>query len=86
MESQEYTKFCKCGCSNGVVLRFDKDEEDISISLVSDNFYLQQKNKISIKEKIKRIWYIIIGKEYSYFDMYIGRDEIKEFKDFVAKL
>lgn len=86
MESQEYTKFCKCGCNNGVILRFDKDEEDLSISLVSDNFYLQQKNKMSIKEKIKRIWHIIIGKEYSYFDMYIDKDEIEEFKGFVTKL
>lgn len=86
MESQEYVKFCKCGCSNGVVLRFNKDEEDISISLVSDNFYLQQKNKMSIKEKIKRIWHIITGKEYSYFDILIDKDEIEEFKDFMAKL
>lgn len=86
MENQEYTKFCKCGCDNGIILRFDKDEEDLFISLVSDNFYLQQKNKMSIKEKAKRIWYIIMGREYSYFDILIDKSEIEDFKDFVTKL
>lgn len=41
---------------------------------------------MTIKEKIKRIWYIIRGKEYCYFDILIDKDELQEFKEFVAKI
>ncbi len=59
----------------------------MSLQIVSDNFYIMQdKGKMSLREKIKRIWCIIIGKEYCYFDIIIGRDDLQEFKEFVAKL
>lgn len=41
---------------------------------------------MSLREKIKRIWYIITGKEYCYFDVLIDEDELQEFKKFVASL
>ena len=78
------TKYCKCGCNNGVRLKFDRDEEDISLQLVSDNFYTYQ--KFTLLEKLKRIWYIIINKEYCYFDILIDKDEVQEFKDFVKEM
>lgn len=36
-----------------------------------------------MKEKIKRIQYIIRGKEYCHFDIVIDKDNIEEFKKFV---
>lgn len=87
MKNNEYVTFCKCGCRNGVVLKFDKEDVELSLQFVSDNFYMMQnKGKNSFKEKMKRIWYIIIGKEYCYFDILIDEDELKEFKKFIAKL
>lgn len=47
---------------------------------------MQNKGKMSLRKKIKRIWYIIIGKEYCYFDILIDKNELQEFKDFVARL
>lgn len=47
---------------------------------------MQNKGRMSFKEKLKRIWYIIIGKEYCYFDILIDKDELQKFKEFVAKL
>ena len=77
--------YCKCGCGNEVVLKCHKDEETyISMQLVSDNFYIYQKNKLI--EKLKRIWYVIIGKEYCYFDIVMKDDDIKAFKAFVARM
>ena len=78
------TKHCKCGCGNGVLLKFDKDDEDLSLQLVSDNFYAYQKCKLL--EKLKRIWYVIIEKEYCYFDLIMDKEDVKEFKDFVSKM
>lgn len=87
MKENEFITFCKCGCDNGIVLKADNEDEEVSLQIVSDNFYsMQNKGKMSIKEKFKRIWYIIKGKEYCYFDILIGKDELQEFKEFVAKL
>ncbi len=87
MKENEYVTFCKCGCGNGIVLKADNEDEDLSLQIVSDNFYtMQSKGKMSIKEKIMRIWYIIAGKEYCYFDILICKDELQKFKEFVAKL
>ena len=105
MKENEYITFCKCGCRNGVVLKFDNEDDELSIitnfisslvgasefiipvQLVSDIFYtMQNKGKMSFKEKIKRIWYIITSKEYCYFDILVDKDELQKFKEFVAKL
>lgn len=87
MKNDENITFCKCGCGNGVVLKFDNEDDELSVQLVSDNFYLwQNRGKMSFREKMKRIWYIIKGKEYCYFDILIDKDELHEFKEFVAKL
>lgn len=74
--------YCKCGCGNGVVLKYHKDGSYVSMQLVSDNFYTYQKNKFI--EKLKRIWFVIIGKEYCYFDIVMEEDDVLAFKNFVA--
>lgn len=87
MDNNKNVIFCKCGCGDGVVLKVDKYENELSLQFVSDVFYFfQNKGKMSIKEKLKRIWYIVIGKEYCYFDILISKEELQEFKDFVSKL
>lgn len=87
MKEDEYITFCKCGCRNGVILKFDNEDEELSVQLVSDNFYFRQnKGRMSFKEKMRRIWYIVTGKEYCYFDILIDKDELQDFKEFVVKL
>ncbi len=87
MKQNEFITFCTCGCGNGIVLKAERVDNDMSLQLVSDNFYIaQNKGKMSLSEKIKRIWCIIKGKEYCYFDILIGEDKLQEFKEFVAKL
>lgn len=87
MKENEYVTFCKCGCRNGIVLKADSEDDDLSLQIVSDNFYIMQnRGKMSLKEKIKRIWYIIKGKEYCYFDILIDKNELQEFKEFVSRL
>lgn len=87
MKEDEYITFCKCGCRNGVILKFDNEDEELSVQFVSDNFYFRQnKGRMSFKEKMRRIWYIVTGKEYCYFDILIDKDELQDFKEFVVKL
>lgn len=86
MGNNKYVKFCKCGCGNGVVLKFDREDGELSLQLVSDNFYAYQGNVLSIKEKLKRVWRIIVNKEHCYFDILMGKEDMRDFKEFVAKL
>lgn len=79
--------YCSCGCDDGVLLKAEIDDwEIVELSLVSDSFYTHQKNIMSFKEKCKRIWKIIRNKEYKYFYIIINKDDMKEFKDFVANI
>lgn len=80
--------YCSCGCTDGVILKVDKDDDwnTIELSLVSDNFYLHSQNKISFKDKLKRIWNIIKNEEYYYFDIMIEEEDLKEFKEFVNNI
>lgn len=82
-----YVTFCKCGCGNGVIFKFDNEDGELSVHLVSDNYYFKQdKGKMSFREKLRRIWHIIVGKEYCYFDILIDKNELQEFKEFVTRL
>ena len=83
------TMFCKCGCGNGVIIKADNTDKDLGVllQLVSDNYYNNGNSRImTLKEKLKRIWYIITNKEYCYFDILVNENELKEFKDFVSKI
>lgn len=75
--------FCKCGCSNGIKFETFKDEEDVVyISFVTDMFYaIQDKFFKRLKEKIKRIWYVLANKEYTYFDIAVKKEELKNIID-----
>lgn len=80
--------YCQCGCNDGVVLKSEYDPLlGCDMMLVSDSYYLmQQTTWTRFKEKCKRIWSILRNKEYCYFSVYMGSDELKEFKEFVAKM
>ena len=80
--------YCSCGCENGVVFKAERDEDiGYYISLVSDNWYVSHLTGWThFKEKCKRIWKILRNQEYHYFGICVDREDIKEFKEFVAKL
>lgn len=71
---------CECGCS---VLRFVKDEDGyIYVESYSSLFYERQESAFSIlKKKLKFIWFILIGKEFSLYDLVItGKEDVDNFK------
>lgn len=90
-EKDTVALYCNCGITDGVMLKVEKNAdgiEGIDISLVSDNYYLNQYYGKSrkIKEKFKRIWNIIKGEEYYYFNIWVDAEDIEGFKEFVAKI
>ena len=78
--------YCSCGCSNGVHLKFKKDLV-CELSLVSDIYYSKTEPLWTrFKEKCRRIWYIIRNKEYCYFNIFVEKEDLEEFKEFVSNL
>lgn len=79
--------YCSCGCNKGVALKAETDNWGCYLSLVSDVFHMQADTGWDrFKKKCKRIWSIVRNKEYIYFDICIDPDDLKEFKEFVAKM
>ena len=86
-DDKKAAMFCRCGCSNGIVMQFYPDDDMLILSLASGRFSTDQKGLFScIKEKLKRMWFIIRNKEYSYFEIVMEKDDVKGFKEFVANL
>lgn len=85
----ELAAFCSCGCGEGLHLEVIKDDDGKTayLSLLTNRFYSEQENAFSrFKEKLKRIWYIICNKEYSYFEIVMNESDIQNFKEFVEKI
>ena len=80
--------YCSCGCDDGVILKAEKDGDfGYELSLVSDVWYISQETSwIRFKEKCKRIWKILCNKEHYYFSICIDSEDMKEFKEFIAKI
>lgn len=77
---------CKCGCSDGVKLKISKDDEFYFLmSYVNGKFVSQQKQSILkvLLEKIKKIWFVIRGKDYCYSEICMSKDEFEEFRKFI---
>ena len=81
---------CSCGCDNGLRIRVDRQDDDsyFILSYTSGNFYREQKTGMfaALGKKIKKIWYIIRGKDYCYSEICMSRDDFPEFKEFLSSI
>lgn len=87
----EFDIRCDCGCSTiEIVQWFGKNgiPENVWIShkvRSFDAYYHSGWERF--KEKIKLIWYVILGKEYHFYEITLGtKQQIIDFKNAVAKL
>jgi hypothetical protein len=82
---------CKCGAGLHIDLSFCKDsrktldiEPEIYLSFISSNFYNEQCGHIEIfKQRCKKIWTILRGKDYTYSDIILNVKDWKDIKDFM---
>ncbi len=86
-QKNEFFIQCKYGCHNGLIFTWEKDEESLWINVVESKWYSSQRGLLRrIKEKLRRLWFVLRGKEYSLFEMVVDGDKLEEFKEFVASL
>lgn len=72
------TIFCECDCGCAT-LQISKFDDNISIDCKESFFYSKQRGIFeTIKERLKMIWCIIIGKEYRLWDITLSPGKAKE--------
>ena len=79
---------CSCHCSKLEVSYWDdKDDTTIILSHYSHswNMYSDQLGH-ALKNMFGLIWCALRGKQYLFFEMVIPKDQIQEFKKWVAEL
>ena len=79
INNKEILVECECITHLLKISSFD-DSDEIYMEIWASNFYSKQKDKIykRIFNRLKLIWYAIIGKEYLLEDFIISSDDAKE--------
>jgi len=85
MEEKRFFIPCDCGCN---IMEFDYfDEEEMFISNYVSTFYEKQDQIFgNILRRIKFIWFILRGKEFHLYEVVIRKEQLQEFKKWVAEL
>jgi hypothetical protein len=76
---QEFIFKCECGCSK---LTVDEDEDGyVNLSHYFSSFYGKQSViKDRIIERIKMLWFVLRGKDFHLYELYISPENWSDFK------
>lgn len=92
---------CSCGCcilkieeievytdDEIQILQLPKSKKyDYSLQILINTFYSKQRGILrTIKERIKLIWYILLGKDYLLNDIILSKDQADEFNKSLQNL
>lgn len=86
-DKKEIIVTCNCGCKSSVNIQID-EMEDIGyayLCLLKGNFYTEYNNNPwrAFRIKMKKIWYILRGKDYCYSDTIMTKEDFEEFKRYI---
>ena len=74
---------CSCGCSK---LEFKELHGDHYLSAYYATFYSKQDGIWSrFKERVKMLWFILLGKDFHLYEMVIYKDQWQQFKKFIQE-
>ena len=80
---------CSCGCGDEIEIRVypDKEYGDVSINIVASKWYAEQCGVFGqIKKKLRKIWWVIRGKDYYHCDLILKKDQWTEFAKLVNEI
>jgi len=76
---------CNCG-AEVLVITHDKRDKDWNISSHTDDFYNLQNNAWEIfKHRVVLVWKILVGREYSFYDILVSDKNMQELMTFVKE-
>jgi hypothetical protein len=75
----------ECDCVGEIlVFRKIEDDEELYVEYYVSAFYREQKGIINhVLERLKRIWYAIINKDYLMYEVILDKDKQKSLMDFL---
>ncbi len=88
-DKKEIIVTCKCGCMASFHIAVDDSEKAYNyyalMCFLKDSFETEQyKNPWqAFKEKLRKIWLILVGKDYRYSDTLMSKDEFEIFKEYI---
>ncbi|MGV8173308.1 MAG: hypothetical protein ACP5M6_03785, partial [Methanobrevibacter sp.] len=81
------TARCSCGCAILVIGKFDDEDSEYYISYNKSEFYNEQDKIFSrLAKRIKHAWFTLIGKEYSLYEICMGKTDFQKLQTEIAKL
>lgn len=87
-DKKEIIVTCTCGCHNSFHIIIDtEDGEDYAfMCFMKGNWYTEYERSSpwsALKLKLKKVWYVLRGKDYYYSDTIMSREDFEEFKRYV---
>ena len=79
---------CNCGCGDGVEIRLEKDEHDYAwLHILASKWYSEQITILGqIGKKLKKIWWVIRGKDFYHSEIIMNQSEWQEFVEVINKI
>lgn len=76
---------CSCGCGMVSISQWYYDGKPEGVDLTY--YIMARRGTFNLLNRLKLIWYILIGKEYIVYDLALtSKEEIVKFKEAVASL
>lgn len=86
----EIIVMCGCRCDDGMHISIVKDEYNYYsvLSYINSNYYRDQNIKVFkvIKNKIKKIWTILRGKDYRYSEIIMNKNDFHKFREYINSI
>ena len=86
-DKKELITTCNCGCDEGIRIKIYPEDNDTYsfMTYLKGHFYSEQDRTLLrvLFWKLKRIWKILIGKDFYYSEIIMTKYEYKEFKGYI---
>ena len=88
-DKKELIVTCDCGCRQAFNICIDDQDKELDLYFflcyMKNNTYTEyDKNPLrAFKIKMRKIWYIIRGKDYCYSDVVMRKEDFLQFKNYI---
>jgi len=85
---KKFIMSCNCGCAKIEIIKYEDDDDPDFVGFIhhfGSTFYAKQTViKDRVIERIKMLWFVLMGKDYRLYDICLNQEEWKKFKEFIA--
>lgn len=86
-DNKELIVTCDCGCENGFHIKVENvsDNYFAFLSYINGNFYTEQQKGFfgTLLNKLRKIWAVIVNKDYYYSDVVMSKDDFEKFAEYI---